>query len=120
MANGTVGDAVHSSPEWRKVLESEDHSYVSADNFELLAPILARLKSRFAVYGSAEHGGCSLGSKEKTRGLLRKLANLWNVPVTVGVNLQNSNLNFDGRTFTAFPKNGTLETWSRQFRNASF
>lgn len=116
----SVGDVVDSPPAWQKVLASEDHSYVSADNFEMLAPVLAGLKPRFAPYGSAEHGGCSLGSREKTRGLLRKLANLWNVPVTVGIHVQYSNLHFNGPTFTAFPNSGTLESWSQQFRTASF
>lgn len=116
----SVGDVVDSTPEWQRVLASEDHSYISADNFDMLAPTLEPLKKRFARYGSAEHGGCSLGGKEKTRGLLRKLANLWDVPVTVGVGIQYSNLHFNGATFTAYPNNGTLDSWSQQFRNGSF
>jgi hypothetical protein len=116
----SVGNVVHSSPAWQKVLASEDHSYVSADNFAQLAPVLAPLKRLFAPYGSAEHGGCSLGGRERTRKLLHMLADLWQVPVTVGVGLQYSNLHFDGRTFTAYPGFGTLESWSRQFRLASY
>jgi putative peptidoglycan binding protein len=116
----SVGDVVDSPPEWQAVLASEDHSYINADNIDVLAPILAPLKSRFAPYGCAEHGGCSLGSVEKTRGVLHKLANLWNVPVTVGIGLQRSYLHFDGPTFTAYPSSGTLESWSTQFQNADF
>lgn len=116
----SVGDVVDSSPAWQKVLASEDHSYISADNFAKLAPVLAPLKGLFAPFGSAEHGGCSLGGRERTRKLLHNLADLWQVPVSVGVGIQISNLHFDGRTFTAYPGHGTLESWSRQFRMASY
>jgi len=67
-----------------------------------------------------EHGGCSLGSKAATRQLMHSLANLWQVPVSVGVGDQVSILKFDGQTFTAYPGNGNLHTWSQRFRNATY
>jgi hypothetical protein len=115
----SVGDVVDATRAEKKILASEDHSYISAENFDKLALVLAPLKSIFASYGTAEHGGCSLGGRKGTRELLHKLADLWDVPVSVGVGLQHSYLKFDGATFTAYPENGTLNSWSRQFRDMS-
>lgn len=116
----SVGDVVHSKPKDRKVLATEYHSYIDWGHVDELTPALSRLQGYFAPYGMMEHGGCSLGSRAQTRNLMHYLAELWGVPVSVGVGDQFSILHFDGQFFTAYPYYGTLETWSKQFRDACY
>ncbi len=116
----SVGDVVDATKTEQKILASEDHSYVASANFTKLSHVLARLKPYFAPYGMMEHGGCSLGGRGDTRHLMQRMAILWDVPVSVGVGIQTSILNFDGATFTAYPKHGTLSSWSKPFRLASY
>jgi peptidoglycan hydrolase-like protein with peptidoglycan-binding domain len=116
----SVGDVVDLTAQDYKVWATEYHSYIDWGHLDALIPTLSPLKGYFAPYGMMEHGGCSLGSRPQTRSLMHRLADLWAVPVSVGVGLQVSILNFDGQVFTAYPKNGTLESWSSQFRGASY
>jgi hypothetical protein len=116
----SVGSVAHLPAEEYKVTATEYHSYIDWGHIDELAPTLARLKGYFAPYGTMEHGGCSLGSKPETRKLMHRLADLWGVPVSVGVGIQRSILNFDGQTFTAYPKHGTLESWTKPFRAAAY
>jgi hypothetical protein len=116
----SVGSVAHLPAKDYKEVAEEDHSYIALANFDKLAPTLARLKPYFAPYGMMEHGGCSLGKRPETRTLMHRLADLWGVPVSVGIGLQRSILNFDGATFTAYPNMGTLKSWSSQFRSASY
>jgi len=102
------------------MVTSEDHSYVAYANFDKLSGVLSRLTPYFAPYGAMEHGGCSLGGQRETRLLMSRLADLWDVPVSVGVGVQQSILNIDGAHFTAFPKHGSLASWSEPFRQASY
>jgi Putative peptidoglycan-binding domain-containing protein len=119
----SVGEVVHlkkDDPPYYREKQAEFHSYIDWDHFDALAHTLSRLREFFAPYGMMEHGGCSLGSVTNTRKLMIRLADLWAVPVSVGVGLQTSILNFDGRTFTAYPKHGTLASWTRPFREATY
>lgn len=116
----SVGDVVDATPEERRVLASESHSYIDPSHVDELAPVLSPLGRYFAPYGMMEHGGCSLGSRLPTRNMMHRLADLWGVPVSAGVGEQASILKFDGHTFTAYPRHGTLQSWSRQFRGASW
>lgn len=116
----SVGDVVDAPPAEQRVLASESHSYIDSVHFDELAPVLSPLRAYFAPYGMMEHGGCSLGSRLKTRDMMHRLAELWGVPVSVGVGIQSSVLNFDGHTFTAYPRHGSLHSWSTQFRSASW
>lgn len=117
---GEVVDLKKEDPQFYREKATEFHSYIDWSHFDSLAPILSRLRAYFAIYGMMEHGGCSLGGVANTRKLMHRLADLWGVPVSVGVGLQTSILNFDGAVFTAYPKNGTLATWTRPFREASY
>ena len=116
----SVGDVVDSKPKDQKVLATEYHSYIDWGHIDKLAPTLSRLKGYFAPYGMMEHHGCSLGSRMHTRLLMHRLADLWGVPVSAGVGMQYGALYFDGQFFTAYPNHGTLETWSKQFRDACY
>ncbi|MFL9995059.1 peptidoglycan-binding protein [Paraburkholderia sediminicola] len=116
----SVGDVVDLPPDDYKVWTTEYHSYIDWGHIHKLAPILSPLKGYFAPYGMMEHGGCSLGSRSQTRNLMSSLADLWEVPVSVGVGIQTSILNFDGSTYTAYPQHGTLNSWSKKFREASY
>jgi hypothetical protein len=116
----SVGDVVDLKPADYKVWAAEYHSYIDWGHIDELADILAPLADCFAPYGMMEHGGCSLGGRLETRKLMHRLADLWGVPVSAGVGIQRSILRFDGQVFTAYPAHGTLETWSKKFREASY
>jgi hypothetical protein len=100
-------------------LIQQSQSFLSADNFDMMAPRLRRLTQYFAPYGSFEHTGCSLGSRGDTRRMMGKLADLFRVPVSAGVSLQRHIFRFDGAVVHAFPGGASLATWSRRFANAS-
>jgi hypothetical protein len=116
----SVGDVVDLSQSEYAIWRTEYHSYLDLEHADEVLPVLSFLRGYFAPYGMMEHGGCSLGGQPKTRQLMRKLADLWNVPVSAGVGVQHSFLNFDGQVFTAYPRDGSLESWSEQFRQASY
>jgi len=115
----SVGDVVDLSRRDYKVWATEYHSYIDWGHIDQLVPTLSRLRGCFAPYGIMEHGGCSLGSKATTRQLMHRLADLWRVPVSVGVGIQISILKFDGQVFTAYPGSGSLANWSQRFRGTS-
>ncbi len=98
------------------VREAEYYSYINLKHFPEVAPILTPLKTLFAPFGSMEHTGCSIGSRPESRQMMQKMADLWGVPVSAGIHIQHSVLNFDGAVFTAYPGGGTLASWSRQFQ----
>src|SRR5262249_54379128 len=116
----SVGDIVDLSRSEYEIWKTEYHSYIDLEHADAVLPTLTRLRNLFAPYGQAEHGGCSLGSQPKTRELMHRLADLWNVPVSAGVSLQRSILHLDGTVFTAYPKGGSLESWSANLRHASY
>lgn len=113
----SVGSVAHlPGPEYREVA-GEYFSYVDNAHFTKVAPLLSPLEPYFLPYGSMEHTGCSIGSRPESRQLMQRLANLWGVPVSAGITTQVGILRFDGPVFTAYPRGGTLASWSRQFRN---
>jgi hypothetical protein len=118
----SVGDAVHlkdSDPQAYNQVAAETHSYVDFDHLDDLIPILDRLTPYFAPFGSFEHHGCSLGSVDKTKKMMKRLADLWSVPVTTGIGLQyipydkNSAFRFTTQTVTAYPDHDNLRIWAK-------
>jgi hypothetical protein len=99
------------------VIAEEIYSYVSAKNFDKVQGMIQPLGAIFASFGFAEHLGCTLGARPQTRKMLGKLANLWGVPIRVGIQTQpiGSVMDIRGPAFTAFPKGLDLKSWSRQF-----
>jgi len=98
-------------------IAKETYSYISAENFNMVAGIVQPLSAIFAPFGFAEHLGCTLGRRPNTQKMLRKLADLWGVPIRVGVNLQTvGSIEISGPIFTAFPRGLDLMHWSRQFQ----
>ena len=114
----SVGSPSHLKGEAYREIENEVMSYISAANFDLVSSVIAPLRSIFAPFGFAEHRGCTLGSRPETRAMLRKLADLWGVPIRVGIGLQPIiSMNIVGPTFVAFPRSYNLQSWSQQFQN---
>lgn len=107
--NRAGGQAV--AREWR--------SYIDLAHFDALAPILRQWRPYFAPFASVEHHGCSLAKVDRTRAVMDKLADLWNVPVTAAFTDQwipfdkATAFRFQGRTYTAFPMRRTLSSWAR-------
>lgn len=120
----TVGEVVHTSledPALGRAITRETASYVDPNNYEANVPVLTPLGKCFASFGFYEHHGCSLGSIPATRSMMGRLAQLWNVPVTVAMGLQRIPMNgptalrFQGHTFTAYPQGGE-EGWLARVR----
>jgi Putative peptidoglycan binding domain len=117
----SVGDVVDMSKEDYAATAKEFHSYIDSKHFSTVAPLLGTLSDQFAPFGFAEHHGCSLGKRPETRKMLARLANLWGVPISVGITLQNFGAvtYFNGPVFTAFPHGMSLHAWSQQFQKTS-
>jgi hypothetical protein len=99
-------------------IAQEIYSYVSATNFDKVNGMIRPLTAVFAPFGFAEHLGCTLGARHQTQVMLGKLANLWGVPIRVGIQKQpiGSVMDIHGPAFTAFPRGHNLMSWSRQFQ----
>ena len=117
----SVGSVAHLQGQPYRDAESEFFSYIDLRHFEQLRETLAPLTSHFARFGSMEHHGCSIGSVADSRRMMQKLSDVWRVPVSAGMGLQDASgiPRFNGPVNTAFPNNATLATWSAQFRNVS-
>ncbi len=92
---------------------------LSYKNVDSLAGELLRISLLFAPYGSVEIHGCEAGKGHEGQELLRKLANIWGVPVSAPTGRQSKgamkdNTRFDGEVHTEFPNGGTLESWAAQ------
>ena len=114
----SVGDIADLKGRAYEEIAAEEMSYISSTNFDKVKTVIEPLGRIFAPYGFAEHLGCTLGAKPLTRAMLRKLADLWGVPIRVGIQTQpiGSPLTIHGPAFTAFPKGHTLLSWSKQFQ----
>jgi hypothetical protein len=117
----SVGDVVHMSKKDYREAAKEYYSYIDAGHFSKVSVLLGRLSGRFASFGFAEHHGCSLGKRPATRKMMAKLADLWGVPISVGVALQPFGVvtYFHGPVVTVFPYAMNLHSWSHQFQNVS-
>jgi hypothetical protein len=88
-------------------------------------PVLSAITPRFAAFGSVEMHSCSVARGADGKRFLTHLAALWGVPVTAAENVQVANgsieeaVRFEGPTFTAFPRGGSLKEWARQFTAVS-
>lgn len=82
----------------------------------MIASQLARLNPFFGAYSSVELHGCKVARGLAGRQMIQRLADVWNVPVSGGVNDQTSGgistFRFEGPVFTAFPRGITLKQWS--------
>jgi hypothetical protein len=118
----TVGEVVKTSehdPVLGKAIAAETRSYVNLENFHSMVPVLAPVGDCFDRVGIYEHHGCSLGSVHTTCEMMRKLAALWDVPVTVAFGLQYiptnapTALRFQHRTDTFYP-GGSAHAWIKR------
>jgi len=115
----TVGEVVHTreaDPVLGAAIAAERRSYVDPQNFGDMSSVLSPVRQCFASVGIYEHHGCSLGRIEATRRMMGRLANLWDVPVTVAVGTQwipfnaATALRYQGQTFTVYP-GGSQGAW---------
>lgn len=90
---------------------------IDTQNFEIMRPLLARLRTIFGAYGNLQFMHCSTGSGPKGRSLLQNIAATVGVPVTAALQTQygggTATFKYEGPTFTALPGGGTLNTWCR-------
>jgi hypothetical protein len=118
---GNVVELAKENPREYRLVEKEYFSYINPTHFAKLRPLLGQLTGNFAAFGFAEHHGCSLGKRSDTRKMMAKLADLWGVPVSVGVNLQPFGVitRFAGPVVTVYPHRMNLHSWSRQFQDVT-
>src|ERR1041384_4012021 len=111
----SVGDVADLRGRAHRDIENEVMSYISSTNFTRVSSVIAPLSRIFAPFGFSEHLGCTLGARRATRAMLRRLADLWGVPIRVGIQLQPiGTVNIVGPDFTAFPRFHNLRSWSQQ------
>ena len=84
----SVGNVAHLKGQAYEEIEQEDMSYISSTNFQKVSSVISLLTPIFAPIGFVEHLGCRLGSVKETQKMLKKLADLWGVPIRVGTQLQ--------------------------------
>lgn len=112
----SVGNVAHLTGHAYREIEAEFMSYISASNYHRVSGVIAPLRQVFAPFGHVEHLGCTLGARRSTREMLGRLANLWGVPIRVGIRTQPiGSIEIAGPSFTAFPRSQSLISWSRQF-----
>ena len=107
-----------------KAMKADWRSYISLAHLADHLPTLVRLKPYFAPYGSVELHACRIGSQTA---MIKRLADLWGVPVSGGWNIQSVGLFpiydrwgyemtptqvFEGPVFTAYPFGLTMEEWA--------
>lgn len=77
---------------------------------------LRRMRSVFGPHGCVQLMACDTGQGPNGRNLLRRLANIWNVPVSAGIQTQFAgglakSIRFEGPTVTECPGGKTLRQW---------
>lgn len=119
----------HGAPGVMGISDGEgEHSYGDSDMASLTSGVIAAiagqlgmLRPYFGPYGSVELHGCKVARGLTGRQMIQRLANVWNVPVSGGVNTQYSGgistFRFEGPVFTAFPGGMTLKQWSMALPN---
>jgi hypothetical protein len=78
---------------------------------------LRKLRPAFGPYGSVQLMGCNTGQGARGRTFLARLAEIWGVPVSAGVDTQLSGptgiFRFEGRVVTRCPGGRSLRDWCR-------
>lgn len=79
---------------------------------------LARLRAAFGPWGCVQLMACNTGQGPQGRSLLQQLANIWNVPVSAGIQTQlggglSTTIRYEGPTVTVCPGGRSLAAWTR-------
>jgi len=97
-----------------------DLAGISNSNFHQIRGSLNFIKGKFAPFSSVGFHGCQVGRGSAGRNLVRKLADVWQVPVTAAVRYQlvgggaRYTFRHEGPVFTAYPGGVSLRSWARQ------
>lgn len=91
---------------------------LDASTVRIVAAELGRLRGVFGAYGCVQLMACNTGQGPQGRSLLRQLADIWNVPVTAGIQTQFAgglakSIRFEGPTVTVCPGGRSLAQWVR-------
>lgn len=94
------------------------YANIDLNNIENLVPTLTALRPAFGRYGHIQLMHCKPAEGSKGRSFIKRLADIWNVPVTAGIQNQFSGgglptFIFEGPTFTACPQDMSLSEWCR-------
>jgi hypothetical protein len=106
---------------WRGQMDLGGYTVMALKFLDKQAGTLSTLTPHFARFGSVEMHGCKVASGTAGRLFVSRLARLWGVPVTAGLDYQYDSgsaqaaVRFEGPTFTAYPSGGNLKGWARQF-----
>ncbi|MBW6500059.1 MAG: peptidoglycan-binding protein [Bacteroidales bacterium] len=104
---------------YRIFISPDELSSIESTNLEKIEPELRKLRSIFGVYTCVELHGCKVALGKIGRDFIKRLAEIWNVPVSAGTISQyrstiKETFSFEGRdrVFTAFPGGRSFKTWS--------
>lgn len=96
--------------------EIEVYSEFNRRVLDTMVGVVARLRSVFHPFGSAELHGCQVGAGSAGDRLLQGLCTAWGVPVSAGVRDQEGGdfrtFRFEGPTVTACPHGVGLKAWA--------
>ena len=124
-----VGDPVHALDAGRRIdyerMAADWPSYIDYSHFERIRPLLRPLRRCFAPFAFVQIHSCRIGQQT---GLLQKLADTWNVPVTGGLSVQPiaeyttnaygdrvaSALVITGPATIAYPGGSDLASWANR------
>lgn len=117
--DGVIGFSFGQGGDGKSIDYFNQYANIDYQNIDSLLPILMRLRSIFLrPYASVELHHCSVAKGVTGKRLISKLANIFNVPVTAGLNIQNpgyfDTFKFEGPTYTACPFGITLQEWCRR------
>lgn len=99
-------------------LSYEGKTGINASNIDQFQAVLSRLRPVFGRYGVVQFMHCSVGQGSKGTIFLTKIANIFGVPATAGINTQRSggglpSFRFEGPTKTVAPGGRSLKDWCR-------
>jgi len=91
---------------------------LDASTIRAIQAELGRLRGVFGSYGCVQLMACNTGQGPQGRSLLRQLADIWNVPVSAGIQTQfagglSKSIRFEGPTITVCPGGRSLGQWVR-------
>lgn len=98
---------------------AQQRASITSDNLDTVGPILRRLRHYLSPAGCVELHGCGVARQADGARLLRRLTDLWNVPVSAGRGTQSvgglrKTLRMEGPVVTRYPGAGGLKGWSRR------
>lgn len=101
---------------------AQQQASITPENLDTIGPILRRLRPYLSPVGSVELHGCGVAQRAEGARLLRRLTDLWGVPVSAGRRSQRvgglwKTLRLEGPVVTQYPGGRGLKAWARDHQS---